>query len=303
MGWKNGVQYCQRNVEVALEEVRHLARGYVDDILIGTNRDHLGDTEEDLIRQHFRPIRSVLLQLGTYDLIASRKKAQFFVKEVEFCGHLLAGGKRHPAKGKLTAVQKWEKPATITGLRAFLGFANYYSGSVKDYAGAVGPMMDLLKVGKWEGRKGSVFRVQWTPEADPAFLATKEALGRKLSLQTVRQARHFVLRTDASGEAIGAVLEQVPAHLECGPLLKDVIQTGTTAPVTFLSRKLTESQERTWDVRDKEAYAIVSTLDKWSGWIGLQPVLALTDHKALEHWTTEILGASSGISGRRARWH
>ena len=99
MRWKNGVQYCQRNVEVALEEVRHLARGYVDDILIGTNRDYAGNTEEDLIRQHFRETRSVLLQLGRYDLIASLKKAQFFVKEVEFCGHLFAGGKRHPAKG------------------------------------------------------------------------------------------------------------------------------------------------------------------------------------------------------------
>ena len=56
MGWKNGVQYCQRNVEVALENVRHLARGYVDDILDETNRGHLEDTEEDLIRQHFRDI-------------------------------------------------------------------------------------------------------------------------------------------------------------------------------------------------------------------------------------------------------
>ena len=153
----------------------------------------------------------MLLQLGRYDLMASLKKAQFFVKEVEFCGHLLAGGKRHPAKGKLAAVQKWEKPATITGLRAFLGFANYYSGYVRDYAGVVGPMMDLLKVGKLEGRKGSVFRVQCTPEADLAFLATKEALGRELSLQTVNPDCPFVLRTDASGKAIGAVLEQVPA--------------------------------------------------------------------------------------------
>ena len=32
MGWKNWVQSCQRNVEVALEEVRPLARGYVDDM-------------------------------------------------------------------------------------------------------------------------------------------------------------------------------------------------------------------------------------------------------------------------------
>ena len=63
----------------------------------------------------------MLLQLGRFDLIASIKKAQFFVKEVEFCGHLLSGGKRHPTKGKLVAVQKREKPTTITGLRAPLG--------------------------------------------------------------------------------------------------------------------------------------------------------------------------------------
>ena len=91
--------------------------------------------------------------------------------------------------------------------------------------------------------------------------------------------------------------------VDCGPVLTDVIQAGTTAAVEFLYRKLTDSQDRTWDVRDKEAYAIVPALDwsptNWGGWIGLQPVLVLTDHKALEHWTTEILAASAGISGPR----
>ena len=32
MGWKNGVQYCQRNVETVLEPVSDIAAGYVDDI-------------------------------------------------------------------------------------------------------------------------------------------------------------------------------------------------------------------------------------------------------------------------------
>ena len=63
----------------------------------------------------------------------------------------------------------------------------------------------------------------------------------------------FVLQTDASGKAIGAFLEQVGVGVECGSLLKDVIQAGTNVPVAFLSRKLTDSQDRTWDVRDKEA--------------------------------------------------
>ena len=92
---------------------------------------------EDLIRQHFQDIRKVLLQLVRFYLIAYLKKAQFFVKEVELCGHLLSGGKRHPVKGKLGAVQKWERPNTITGLRDLLVFENYYSGYVREYAGMV----------------------------------------------------------------------------------------------------------------------------------------------------------------------
>ena len=43
-----------------------------------------GDSVEDLIRQHFQDIRKVLLQLGRFDLIASLKNAQCFLKEVEF---------------------------------------------------------------------------------------------------------------------------------------------------------------------------------------------------------------------------
>ena len=122
-------------------------------------------------------------------------------------------------------------------------------------------------------------------------------LGGELSLQTVNPDCPFVLRTDASGKARGEVLRQVPVWVESGLLLKDVIQAGKDAPVAFLSRKLTDSQDTTWDVSDKEAYAIVFALDKWGGWAGLQQFLVLTDLKALEHWTTEILGASAEISG------
>ena len=35
MGWENGVQYCQRNLEMALARVCDIDSGYVEDILMG----------------------------------------------------------------------------------------------------------------------------------------------------------------------------------------------------------------------------------------------------------------------------
>ena len=33
---------------------------------------------------------------------------------------------------------------------------------------------------------------------------------------------------------------------------------------------------------------MVSALKKWAGWIGLQPVLVITEHKSLEDWVHEL---------------
>ena len=69
-----------------------------------------------------------------------------------------------------------------------------------------------------------------------------------------------------------------------------------------MSRKLATGQ-RNWTPREIETYAIVLALQKWESWIGLQPVLVLTDHQAIEAWAKEVLDAPSGPVGRRSRWH
>ena len=80
------------------------------------------------------------------------------------------------------------------------------------------------------------------------------------------------------------------------------MQQNKTVSVAFLSRKLTSSQ-RNWLPPEQETYAIVLALMKWETWIGLQPVLVPTDHRALEHWAREVLDAPSEPVGRRSRWH
>jgi hypothetical protein len=113
--------------------------------------------------------------------------------------------------------------------------------------------------------------------------------------------RPFVLQIDASGREIGAILEQLPED-SSRPTPEGVLKEQTIL-MAFMSRKLAPSQARTWDTRDKEAYAIVAALEKCARWIGLQPVLVLTDHKTLKSWVKETLSPPGGSPSRQARWH
>ena len=68
-----------------LQTVRDVASPYIDDILVGT----WVDPGEDLLEAHDRDVRKVLELLIRDEFIVGKWK--LFVKEVEFCGHILGG--------------------------------------------------------------------------------------------------------------------------------------------------------------------------------------------------------------------
>ena len=111
-----------------------------------------------------------------------------------------------------------------------------------------------------------------------------------MGLHLVDPDRGFVLRTDASDYAVGAVLEQV-------------LDDKRHVPVAFWNRVLAEGQRRTWTPREKEAYAIVMALRKWAWYITLHPVTVCTDHQSLQSWHKEHVDTLSDPASRRARWH
>ena len=288
MGLKNGGAIFQRMMEWCLEGIE-CADVYIDDVIVGST----GETFEECLAQHDRDIRRVLARLAEHKLIVDPRKAKLFTAEVEFCGHILREGKREPAPGKLLSIQKWELPKTVTQLRGFLGLTNYYSSYVPRYAEFAGSLMGKLQVSREDGRKGSTKPIVWKDSEKQDFLRLKGELAKHLELFRVRPDEPFVMRTDASDKAIGAVLEQ---HREVSPGKVELV------PVAFMSRKLGKSQLN-WTPREKETYAVVSALTKWAGWVGLQPILILTDHKSLEDWVHEKMDTPSGPAGRRARWH
>ena len=202
MGAKNGNAAFQRMMEDLLGPVRDCAAPFLDDIIIGSGTEDM--TEEEPIEAHEKDLRRVLSELDKHNMVCKPTKASLFVREVEFAGHVVGHGQRRPMPGKLASLHHWEKPQTISKLRSFMGFCN-----VQMYAELSGPLHKMLQVGKFDGRKGSKKKLTWTPEAEDAFSGLKERLLGQLWLFLVDPDKGFVLRTDASDYAVGAVLEQV----------------------------------------------------------------------------------------------
>ena len=180
MGAKNGNAAFQRMMEDLLGPVRDCADPFVDDIIIGSGTENM--TEDELIEAHEKDLRRVLSELDKHNMVCKPTKASLFVKEVEFAGHVVGHGQRRPMPGKLASLHHWEKPQTISELRSFMGFCNYYSGYVRMYAELSGPLHKMLQVGQYDGWKGSKKKLAWTPEAEDAFNSLKERLLGQLGL-------------------------------------------------------------------------------------------------------------------------
>ena len=233
MGLKNVPSMFQKMMETVFFQ-KHKALGlqefcslYIDDLLIATP---LGKNFDGCLKLHEQQVRKVLEVLRQEKLVCGFKKGKMFLQSVEFCGSVLEDETRRPAPGKMAALQRWERPKTITQLRAFLGCCNFYHEFLPLYANYSGPLTELLKVQKVEGKKGSQVNLKWTPECEEAFTGLKEALANVVTLKTSRlDGRPFYIRTDASRYAIGATIEQVENE-------------GHHHPLAFWSRKLTTRQ-------------------------------------------------------------
>ena len=257
---------------------------YIDDLLISAP---LGKNFDECLKLHKEQVSKVLEVLRQEKLLCGPKKGKMLLQSVEFVSSVLEMGTRRPAPGNMAALQLWQRLETITQLGAFLGCCNYYREFLPLYAKYSGPLTELLKAGKVEGRKGSEVKLKWTPECEEAFTGLKEALANVVTLKTPRlNGRPFYIRTDASRYAIGATIKQVDDE-------------GHHHPPAFWSCKITTRQQNL-SAREQEAYASLCALRRYEGWILGHCVEVLTDHRSLESWRTEHVDTPGGWIGEEA---
>src|SRR5438045_7056007 len=217
-GLTNAPATFQRTMQMVLGELFYtVAPVYIDDIIVHskTFQDHMRDIENV-----FEKIQGANLKLGP-------EKCKFGFDEIKFLGHVIGkdGIKTDPAK--IEKVKNYPRPTNITQLRGFLGLAKYYRKFIKDFAKIAKPLNELTKGSRSEplkirdgikmkrkksevekNRKDEEFMGNWKENQEEAFKKLIEALITAPVLIYPNFEKEFILYTDASKIALGAILHQ-----------------------------------------------------------------------------------------------
>ena len=124
-------------------------------------------------------------------------KCEFWLREVQFLGHLVNQKGILVDPAKIEAMMQWEVPKSPSEIRSFLGLAGYYRRFIQDFSKIAVPLTRLTK-------KSVVFR--WGPEQQAAFETLRRRLCEAPILTLPEGVEDFVVYCDASITGMGAVL-------------------------------------------------------------------------------------------------
>jgi len=96
---------------------------FIDDILIYSKNEE----------EHAEHLRIVLQRLREHKLYAKFTKCEFWLKKVQFLGHVISEDGISVDPSKIQDVLNWEEPTSVLEIRSFLGLAGYYRRFVPDF--------------------------------------------------------------------------------------------------------------------------------------------------------------------------
>ena len=123
----------------------------------------------------------------------------------------------------------------------------------------------------------------WDEEQDSAFNALREALASSPVLVHPDFDKPFVLFTDASDVAVGAILAQLDKH-------------KVDHPIAYYSKTLSKA-ERNYSVTERECLAVLLAIKQFRPFLYGTHFTVVTDHSSLR-WLQQM----KDPDGRLARW-
>lgn len=239
---------------------------YLDDIVIVSKS----------FEEHCRLLEEVREILKEANLTINLKKCKFFQTALTYLGFVIDRHGIRTDPEKVSAMINYPRPKNSTEVKRFVGLCSWYRRFIQNFSDLMSPINSLLK-----GRKKKQ-PIQWTPEAETAFIKIKSALVSAPILCSPDFSRSFTIQSDASGVAIGGILTQ---EIE-----------GIERVIAYASRSLSKS-EKNFSTMERELLAIIFCIEKFRGYVEGTRFKVLTDHASLQ-WLNNFQNAT----GRLARW-
>ena len=237
---------------------------YLDDVIVFASS----------IEDHLNRLEEVFKRCQEAGLKLKPKKCSFLQESVQFLGHLVDAKGVHTDPEKIEKIQNWPTPTSVTEVRTFVGLTSYYRRFIKNYAEIASPLHNLTK---------KDIEFNWSEDCDQAMTKLKQELIASTVLAFPnKDGGEFILDTDASNTAIGAVLSQ--------------IQEGKERVIAYGSRCL-NSPEKNYCVTRRELLAVVYFIDYYRHYLVGRKFKVRTDHGSLR-W----LSSRKNPTGQVARW-
>lgn len=239
---------------------------YMDDIIIYSTS----------MQEHIRDLKSIFDRLRQANLKVQLDKSEFLRKEVLYLGHTITDQGLKPNDDKIKAILDYPLPKTVTEIKSFLGLIGYYRRFIKDFAKITKPLTNCLK------KRNSIVIDQKYLDA---FHQCKELLTHAPLLQYPDPSKPYILTTDASAVALGAVLSQGTV--------------GTDLPVAYASRTLSETEMR-YSTIERELLAVIWAIKHFRPYLYGNKFTIYTDHRPLA-WLDSIKEPNSKLTRWRLR--
>lgn len=235
---------------------------YLDDILIYSKRK----------AEHVQHLRQVLDKLREHKLYAKLSKCQFARTTVDYLGHVISEKGFSMEDYKVQAIRTWATPRSKKDVQSFLGMVNFYRRFIKGMAAVATPLTRLT---------GNV-DFEWTPDAQKAFEQLQNLTTTAPVLRPFDKRYPIYVSTDASGYAVGAVLEQDDGR--------------GRRPVAYFSLTLNIHEQR-YSIRERELLAVVQAIRHWRCYLYGRPFEVHTDHESLRYLRTQ-----EKLNDRQVKW-
>ena len=240
---------------VILPEYRSFIETYIDDLM----------THSMTFDDHVKHLDILFKQLKEHKLVVKLSKCKFAQIEVKFLGHIISQNKMKTNPEAVEAVKRWQKPAgtgkqAVTAIRGFLGTINWYRKFIPRCADISRPLIHLTKKN---------VKFEWTPECQKSFENLRDALISAPVLSIADPNKEYILHTDASDYAMGAILMQTD-------------ENDDLHPIAFASKNFNDAQKN-YDTTDREALAVVWALEHFNTYCEGHKYTLITDHQALSY--------------------